>query len=364
MCIFQAASIVCLLYFIGAVVVSPRWRLKPPSVVMAESEIPSLTDGLSVNTCENRCRPHGSESLPEEIVKKVSNLEMRPLWGYPKKRPPSLNLLALSVGIKQKHLVNEMVSKFLACDFVIMLFHYDENVDDWKTFGWSDKVIHISVANQTKWWFAKRFLHPDILVDYEYVFLWDEDLGVEDFDPRRYLDIVKEEGLHISQPALDSNKSEVHHQITARGRKGNVHRRTYKEGMCYSNSTGPPCTGWIEVMAPVFSRSAWRCVWYMIQNDLIHAWGLDMHLGYCAQGDRTKNIGVVDAQYIVHYGLPTLGEPKTNKAPNSPYVLDKRIEVRRQSYNEYKVFRRRWAAAVAKDKCWKDPYTEPIRPLF
>lgn len=22
---------------------------------------------------------------------------------------------------------------------------------------------------------------------------------------------------------------------------------------------------WIEIMAPVFSRAAWRCVWYMIQ---------------------------------------------------------------------------------------------------
>lgn len=22
---------------------------------------------------------------------------------------------------------------------------------------------------------------------------------------------------------------------------------------------------WIEVMAPVFSKAAWRCVWYMIQ---------------------------------------------------------------------------------------------------
>lgn len=37
------------------------------------------------------------------------------------------------------------------------------------------------------------------------------------------------------------------------------------------------------MMAPVFSKAAWRCVWYMMQNDLIHAWGLDLQLGYCAQ---------------------------------------------------------------------------------
>lgn len=35
-------------------------------------------------------------------------------------------------------------------------------------------------------WFAKRFLHPDIISDYAYVFLWDEDLGVEDFNGKRY----------------------------------------------------------------------------------------------------------------------------------------------------------------------------------
>lgn len=32
-------------------------------------------------------------------------------------------------------------------------------------------------------WFAKRFLHPDVVAPYEYIFLWDEDLGVENFDP-------------------------------------------------------------------------------------------------------------------------------------------------------------------------------------
>lgn len=37
-------------------------------------------------------------------------------------------------------------------------------------------------------WFAKRFLHPDIVAKYSYIFLWDEDLGVEDFNPQKYVD--------------------------------------------------------------------------------------------------------------------------------------------------------------------------------
>lgn len=35
-------------------------------------------------------------------------------------------------------------------------------------------------------WFAKRFLHPDVVSVYDYIFLWDEDLGVENFHPGRY----------------------------------------------------------------------------------------------------------------------------------------------------------------------------------
>uniref|UniRef100_A0A5B7B5U6 Lysine ketoglutarate reductase trans-splicing related 1 n=1 Tax=Davidia involucrata TaxID=16924 RepID=A0A5B7B5U6_DAVIN len=378
--LFPAASMLCLFFFIWTAFIAQDHK---QNLLRWGSE--ESMQGSKFNKCKNQCRPLGSETLPEGIFSKTSNLEMRPLWGSPKKNVySSTNLFSVAVGIRQKKMVDKMVRKFLSSDFVVMLFHYDGIVDEWKDLEWSDLVIHVSAVNQTKWWFAKRFLHPDIVAEYSYIFLWDEDLGVENFNPERYISIVKDEGLEISQPALDVAKSEVHHQITARGRRSNVHRRTYKSGdhgiECDGNSTTPPCTGWIEVMAPVFSRAAWRCVWYMIQNDLIHAWGLDMQLGYCAQGDRTKNIGVVDSEYIVHHGLPTLGEPKnkTNlgahgnisenknitsltQASSKAHEIDYRIEVRRQSYNEFKVFKRRWRKAAEEDKCWIDPYPEPLK---
>ncbi|XP_019451677.1 PREDICTED: uncharacterized protein LOC109353765 [Lupinus angustifolius] len=109
------------------------------------------------------------------------------------------------------------------------------------------------------------------------------------------------------------------------------------------------------MMAPVFSRPAWHCVWYMIQSDLIHAWGLDMQLGYCAQGDRTKKVGVVDAEYVIHYNRPTLGGiDKTTVTSNKE--TDHRVDVRRLSYRELDVFRKRWEKAADEDKCWVDPY--------
>lgn len=40
----------------------------------------------------------------------------------------------------------------------------------------------------------------------------------------RYLSIIKEEGLQISQPAIDPEKSEVHYKFTARELNSTVHR--------------------------------------------------------------------------------------------------------------------------------------------
>jgi hypothetical protein len=90
-----------------------------------------------------------------------------------------------------------------------MLFHYDENVDTWNEFEWSRKAIHVSALKQTKWWFAKRFLHPDIVVPFDYIFIWDEDLGVKNFNPAAYVQVVKKHNLEVSQPATESRSSWV-----------------------------------------------------------------------------------------------------------------------------------------------------------
>ncbi|XP_022715955.1 uncharacterized protein LOC111275084 isoform X5 [Durio zibethinus] len=316
--------------------------------------------------------PYGKlKSLPHGIMHASSDLELRPLWSRSSRSKVNLtmnkNLLAMPVGIKQKENVDDVVQKFLAANFTIILFHYDGNVDGWWDLDWGDKAIHIVAHNQTKWWFAKRFLHPDIVSNYDYIFLWDEDLGVEHFDPRRYLEIVKSEGLEISQPALDPNSTEIHHRITIRARMKKFHRRVYDlrgKTKCSNASEGPPCTGFVEGMAPVFSRSAWYCAWHLIQNDLVHGWGMDMKLGYCArhiQGDRSKKVGVIDSEYIVHKGIQSLGgsghpTTRTTIKSNGASGFDLRTEIRRQSTWELEVFKERWNQAVEEDKSWVDPF--------
>ncbi|KAK2637761.1 hypothetical protein Ddye_025556 [Dipteronia dyeriana] len=77
------------------------------------------------------------------------------------------------------------------------------------------------------------------------------------------------------------------------------------------------------MMALVFSIASWRCAWHMIQ------------------GDSTKNIGIVDSEYIVHCGLPTLRGVVANK-------------VRKRSYTELEIFKNRWKKAVKDDDSWID----------
>ncbi|KAK0577902.1 hypothetical protein LWI29_002019 [Acer saccharum] len=293
-------------------------------------------------------------SLPRGIVQPRSDLELKPLWSTSGSRS------------KASDNVDTIVQKFLAENFTVILFHYDGNVDGWGDLDWSNKAAHIVAQNQTKWWFAKRFLHPDIVAAYDYIFLWDEDLGVENFDPRRYLYIVKKEGFEISQPALDPNSTDIHHKFTIRSRTKKFHRRVYdRKGSykCTSISEGPPCSGFVEGMAPVFSRSAWNCAWHLIQNDLVHGWGMDMKFGYCAQGDRTKNIGVIDSEYVVHQGIQTLGGGPPTRKPRNHEDLSKkhtppdlRAEIRRQSTWELEMFKKRWNKAIEEDKAWTNSH--------
>ncbi|CAL5382127.1 unnamed protein product [Camellia sinensis] len=43
-------------------------------------------------------------------------------------------------------------------------------------------------------------------------------------------------------------------------------------------------------------------------------------------GDRTKNVGVVDSEYIVHLGLPTLGVLDGTKEPSGLQRVNNRTE--------------------------------------
>ncbi|KAG9132221.1 hypothetical protein Leryth_017077 [Lithospermum erythrorhizon] len=246
-------------------------------------------------------------------------------------------LVTFTVGYEQKDNIDAAAKK-LSENFTILLFHYDGRTSEWDEFEWSKRAIHVSVRKQTKWWYAKRFLHPDIIAPYDYIFVWDEDLGVENFDFEKYIKLVKKHNLEISQPGLAPN-SGLTWAMTRMRNDTEVHKETEERPGWCSDPHLPPCAAFVEIMAPVFSRDAWRCVWHMIQNDLVHGWGLDFALRKCVEPAHEK-IGVVDAQWVVHQTVPSLGNQGMAENGKAPWE-----GVRLRCRNEWAIFQDRLSAA-------------------
>ncbi|CAH9122652.1 unnamed protein product [Cuscuta epithymum] len=283
--------------------------------------------------------PRGAERLPPGIVTAESDLYFRRLWGLPSEdlitKPKYL--VTFTVGYDQKNNIDAAVKKFSG-NFTIMLFHYDGRTSEWDEFEWSKQAIHVSALKQTKWWYAKRFLHPDIISPYDYIFIWDEDLGLENFNAEEYIKLVRKHSLEISQPGLAPD-SGLTWQMTKRRDDTEVHKETEERPGWCSDPHLPPCAAFVEIMAPVFSRDAWRCVWYMIQNDLVHGWGLDFSLRKCVEPAHEK-IGVVDAQWIVHQTVPSLGNQGQSENGRAPWE-----GVRERCRREWAMFQDRLTAA-------------------
>uniref|UniRef100_A0A0C9QS83 TSA: Wollemia nobilis Ref_Wollemi_Transcript_12272_1783 transcribed RNA sequence n=1 Tax=Wollemia nobilis TaxID=56998 RepID=A0A0C9QS83_9CONI len=283
--------------------------------------------------------PRGAETLPPGIVVPETDLYLRRLWGKPSEDVvfKQKYLVTFTVGFEQRDIVNAAVSKFSE-NFTILLFHYDGRTSEWDQFEWSKRAIHVSARKQTKWWYAKRFLHPDIVSSFEYIFIWDEDLGVEHFNAEKYLQLVRKHGLEISQPGLEPNRG-LTWQMTKRRGDSEVHKETdERPGWCHDPHL-PPCAAFVEIMAPVFSREAWRCVWHMIQNDLVHGWGLDFNLRKCVEPAHEK-IGVVDSQWIIHKVVPSLGNQGQGQNGRAPWE-----GVRERCRYEWSIFQSRLSNA-------------------
>ncbi|KAK3023120.1 hypothetical protein RJ639_042709, partial [Escallonia herrerae] len=271
--------------------------------------------------------PRGAESLPPGIVVSETDFYLRRLWGEPsedlKKKPKYL--VTFTVGFDQRHNIDAAIKKFSE-DFQIMLFHYDGRTSEWDEFEWSKRAVHVSIRKQTKWWYAKRFLHPDVIAAYDYIFIWDEDLGVEHFNADKYVQLIRKHGLDISQPGLEPNNG-LTWQMTKRRGDREVHKLTHICAQLLSflclglnrDTDEKPVSAAIRDSRHDKSTHQ-LCQPYISlysQNDLVHGWGLDFALRRCVEPAHEK-IGVVDSQWVVHQVIPSLGnqgESENGKAP-------------------------------------------------
>ncbi|KAF6137133.1 hypothetical protein GIB67_030897, partial [Kingdonia uniflora] len=307
------------------------------------SQAGNLNDTSKIWVATN---PRGAERLPPGIVESESDFFLRRLWGKPSEdltfKPKYL--VTFTVGYSMKRNIDAAVKKFSE-NFTIMLFHYDGRTTEWDEFEWSKRAIHVSASKQTKWWYAKRFLHPDVVAAYDYIFIWDEDLGVENFDAEEYIKLVRKHGLEISQPGLEPNKG-LTWQMTKRRGDLEVHKETEeKPGWC-TDPHLPPCAAYDQLSISILMYHANTCV-----NDLVHGWGLDFSLRKCVEPAHEK-IGVVDAQWIVHQSVPSLGNQGKTQDGKAPWE-----GVRERCRKEWTMFQDRMTNA--EKKYYRDLGIEP-----
>eukprot|EP00897_Mesotaenium_endlicherianum_P008215 jgi/Mesen1/7421/ME000388S06642 len=269
--------------------------------------------------------PSGAEGLPPGIIQPTSDLFVRRLWGRPEEDLPSKPkyLLVLSVRLIMMEIVDKMMSKFTS-EWMVMLFHGDGKMDEWLEFDWTPRAIHVVGPRQSKWWFAKRFLHPDVVEPFEYVFV--------------FMGLMKEHKLEIAQPAVKPPEgTTLTWQLIKHRADAVVHK-------------------FVEIQAPVFSRAAWRCVWHMIQNDLVHAWGLDFNLWRCAQGPPHEVVGVIDTEYISSAPISKKFNSQDGEE-NEKQVWD---EIQGRCKYEWDIFKGRMATADAAASEKKPPSDSTI----
>ncbi|XP_058180041.1 uncharacterized protein LOC131298576 [Rhododendron vialii] len=157
--------------------------------------------------------------------------------------------MAFTFGYDQKKNIDAAVKK-LSQNFTILLFHYDGQTSEWDEFEWLKRAIHISVRKQTKWWYAKRFLHPRIVATYERLCFYEAWIG--NFSSW----FLEPNGGFTWQMTNKRDDSEVRYLSS---------RKTEERDGALIHTCHHVQHIFVEIMAPVFSRGAWHCVWHMIQ---------------------------------------------------------------------------------------------------
>ncbi|KAI9151138.1 hypothetical protein H9P43_009753 [Blastocladiella emersonii ATCC 22665] len=206
-------------------------------------------------------------------------------------------LLAVPVSKKSISRILPVLERFERAGFGVLLFHWDHDV--WASAPATSRFPSVVAVNQTKFWFAKRFLTPQVVDNYRYVFLWDDDVGLPDgWDPLAFVKVLSENNLHIAQPALRSGVREYGQSAVVKQQPDVV--KAGRVGRL---------TSFVEVMMPVFSREAWQnCVYESIPWDGHSYWGLDFAwYPHCASKGYCR-LGVVDAMPVDHLDTRSLNQ--------------------------------------------------------
>ena len=184
------------------------------------------------------------------------------------------------VGAFAKDLLPETLRVFNEAGADCLLLQYDDadlNIPEW---------VEVIREPGMKWNLAKRNLPPEKTNDYDYIFLWDDDLDVTSFDPRAFCEVMERNMLAVAQPALNS-PHKLSHEIT-QARLCPPPLRVGEDQLPIKGRM----TNFVEAMAPVYSKLAWQEMFTYITAENESGWGYD----YVPFARR----GIIDAWPVIH----------------------------------------------------------------
>lgn len=210
------------------------------------------------------------------------------------------SLVVMAVGDKGKSTASAFIQHLGFANFDYMLFHYDSS--DWSKVEWIDSVISVRYPGHMKWWYIQRFVTPLEAHKYEFIWVVDDDAGVESIPPLEFLGLLRRQNISMAQPAQRapggwwSINKQQHHS-----------RESHRVGRWVNFvETGPLI---------VFRRDLYsQCVWPFIQEDLTSGYGLDSMLAqHCTQQLGASRFAVIDRYPMDHFDLKTASSSKGGK---------------------------------------------------
>lgn len=211
----------------------------------------------------------GASGLGEEIDRMIAGIRGEPMAAP---IPPGTrkSLYFSPVGRNGKAILSRLLTVFPRDRFDFLIIAYDDT--DFSDLGDGIRVIR---DRGQKWGLAKRHLTPELVANYEYVFIWDDDIAPATFNAETYLDILRRNSLDIAQPSLSAD-SYIFHPITA--------------------NRGAPVgrlTNFVEIMCPAYSSRIWPAIYAYIDPEINElGWGYD----YIPLGRK----GVIDCMSVHH----------------------------------------------------------------
>ena len=159
------------------------------------------------------------------------------------------------------------------------------------------RTVHVNAFKGLFWY---KHITPLVSASYDFVWLFDSDLGVADFALWNVIDAMIKHDASAAQPRI---------RRLARKSTDHLHLRVRRECMrCEAQ-----CTDFIEVMTPVFTRDAWTHVYTGLLRSLprtelrLSVGGIDTRwCAYLSDKIHGKSACLVSNATITHYDYRTL----------------------------------------------------------